>query len=425
MIFSRFPLFLTLLFIGFVNALPIPLMGSTMSIWLAEAGFNKGLIGSFTLLGIPFSLKILWSPLIDHIALPGAKNCPRKGWLIFALIGMALSLLAISFIQSNEHPIALAMCLFTLSLFSGCLYIVGIAYERESLDEKHYSLGSASVVTGYRLGLLTAGAGALYISSLFNWSIMFEMASGLVLLIAFFILLQPEPANSKSILEEKKNQFKNSSLFQGIWQEVLVSPCKLFFSRKEWLLLLLLILLFKSGDHLATSMEGPFLLSLGFIKTDLAMASKLWGMAATILGAFIAGTFLRGKDPFVSLGWIGLLHATSLGCYYLLSLTGKFFLGLFVTVAIQHLTSGMAMTVFIFFLWRICDRRYAAVQYALLWSVFSLKANLLSFCGGMIAHYTTWQQFFGLTTCLGVLAALVSWRLANTTSQAYAPEKAM
>lgn len=416
--FTHYLRFLTLVFIGFANALPIPLMGSTLSIWLSEAGFDKAVIGSFALLGIPFSLKILWTPVVNLVSWPGFKDKPRKGWLLFALTGMALSLLGISFINPAHSSGALAFYLFLLSLFSGCLYIVGIAYELESLDETNYSVGSASVVTGYRIGLLSAGAGALYVSFLWDWSAMFQLMAALVALGGIFILFQPEPYKSQEILKEKQQQFASySSLGHGFWHEVIVAPCRLFFQRRDWFLILALLLLFKLGDQLSGSMEGPFLLSLGFNKADLATASKLWGMAATVVGAFLAGAFLRGRDPFLSLGWIGMLHASSLGCYYVLALTGKFFVGLYVAVALQHLTGGMAMTVFIFFLWRMCDRRHAAVQYALLWSLFSLKANVVSFVGGMIAHNCAWTVFFGTVTCVGLVAATASWRCARVAQQ--------
>lgn len=412
--FSHYLRFLTLVFIGFANALPIPLMGSTLSIWLSETGFDKAVIGSFALLGIPFSLKILWTPVVNLVTWPGFKDKPRKGWLLFALTGIALTLLTLSFIDPTHMSGSLASCLFMLSLFSGCLYIVGIAYELESLEETHYSVGSASVVTGYRIGLLCAGAGALYLSYLWNWSGMFQLMAALVALGAVFILFQPEPYKSHEVLKEKRQQFATySSLGQGFWHEVIAAPCQLFFQRKDWQIVLALLMLFKLGDQLSTSMEGPFLLTLGFNKADLATASKLWGMAATVVGAFLAGAFLRGKDPFLSLGWIGLLHASSLGCYYVLALTGKFFLGLYVAVAAQHFTGGMAMTVFIFFLWRVCDRRHAAVQYALLWSLFSLKANVVACAGGVLAQNCSWTVFFGTVTCIGGIAAIASWQFAR------------
>lgn len=382
-------------------------MGSTLSIWLAEAGFSKQVIGVFALFGLPFTMKILWTPLIDHYSWPFCSNSRRKSWVLFALLTMASIIFAMSFIDPEKAPWQLAMCISLLSLFTGCLYIAGIAYELESLENRVYSLGSAFVNTGYRLGLLCAGGGALYFSSLWGWAWMFRMLAALLFCGGLLISYLPEPYRSAQILEEKKHLFaKYSSSWNGFWNEVIVEPCRLFFQKSHWPALLALILMFKMGDHLVKSMEGPFYLSLGFVKSELATASKIWGMAATVCGAFLAGFFLRGKNPFICLGVVSCLHACSLSCYYLMCFVGKSLPALYATTAAEHLTAGMAITSFICFLWSLCDKRYAAVQYALMWSLFSFKADMVACCGGFLAAHVSWPSFFLIVTAFGISTAL-------------------
>jgi MFS transporter, PAT family, beta-lactamase induction signal transducer AmpG len=328
--------------------------------------------------------------------------------MLFAMGGMIATLLMMSFIEPAQHPWYLACSLVLLALFTGCLYIVGLSYELESVEEKDYSLGSAFVVTGYRIGLLCAGAGALYLAYLWGWSSMFRLMAALLAVGSAIIFCQSEPYKSKEVIEAKRRQFDNyPSIFKGFWHEIILEPCKLFFQRSDWKIFLIILLSFKMGDHLAKSMSGPFYLSLGFNKADLALATKMWGFAATIVGALFGGYFFKGKNPMVSSVLTGLIHACSLGCYYLLAVTGKSFSWLYLTVALENFTGGMAMTVFIALLWKVCDKRYAAMQYALIWSLFSFKSDVLAWMGGVLATFCGWPLFFAIVFTGGLTSSLI------------------
>lgn len=401
-----------LIFIGLVNAFSIPLLGSSLSIWLTEAGYTKDLIGTFALISLPFSFKILWTPIIDQTTLPFFKNSPRKGWLLFALTGIALSILAISYVNPSLQPWTLVGCLLILVLFASCFYITGIAYELESLRDDQYGMGSFYVITGYRVGLLCAGSGVLYLSSLWDWSLALKCLAMIVCLAMIIVFLRPEPFKSKEILEEKRQRFsKHPSLLQGFWCEVLYLPCRKFFQHSDWRIIFFLLFTFKMGDHMAKIMEGPFYLSLGFNKIELATASKLCGLASTILGSFLAGYFLKGKDPLLALALAGVIHAVTLTCYYLMAIVGKSLLFLYLSTAMEHFTGGMAITIFIFFLWNICDKQYAAVQYALLWSVFLMKADLFAFFGGQLAVQVPWPAYFLTVSIIGISTSVLSFVL--------------
>lgn len=417
-------IFIILFFLGLSNALPGPLMGSSLSIWLTESGFDKKSIGLFSLISIPFSFKLLWSPLIDHIRLPFFKEAPRKGWLFYSLTGMAFSIFLMSFIDPAKETALLIGVLLLLGLFKSSLYMVGLSYELESLNPNQYSFGSASLLTGYRFGLLCAGTGLLYLSFVLNWQTAFLMIALLLTLSAFLVLFQPEPLQSKTVLEEKSIGYsRHQSLLIGFWKETLVEPLKLFFSKSNWIWIIFLIMTFKVGDHLSKSMEGIFYLSLGFNKAELALATKLWGMISTILGAFLVGLLFQRQEAIQFLGLFGVIHAASLFCNYLFTFVGKSMNFLIFTVCLEHFTSGMAMTVFIYFLWSICDKRFAAVQYAILWSLFILKAELLAAVGGYFAEHLAWNHFFltvtfcALTTSLFV--CLVTYRTYATVKLSY------
>ncbi len=404
---NKIPFFI-LAFIGLANALPIPLSGTVLSVWLSEVGFDRAFIGLFALMGLPFSIKLLWSPLVDQISLPFFEEKPRKGWMILSLLGMSGSLCGMSLINPLTAPWSLAFCLLSLSLFTGCLYIVGLAYELESLEETSYQRGSACVVTGYRIGLLSAGGGGLYLALLWDWSSMYLFMAALLGFVAFLIFLSPEPIRSKEVILAKRLAFSShNSLFEGFFKETLLKPIKNFFERKDAFLILALVVGFKCGSQMSKTMEGPFYLSLGFNKADLAMAAKFWGFSFTILGTFFLSLFIKGKNPFSMVALTGCLHAFSLYFHTFLSLFGKSYIIFYSAIALENLTGGLAMASFIYLLWRICDKRYAAVQYALLWSLFSFKGDFLACCGGLLASFCSWPLFFLVAGTTGLFSSLI------------------
>src|SRR5262249_12311037 len=154
-----------------------------------------------------------------------------------------------------------------LSLFAGCLYIVGISYELESIPKSSYSTGSSCLITGYRTGLLYAKAGVLYIAHIASWTSSFQLSGMMSLLSACIVFLVREPYNSQETVRVKREAFlQHSSLIKGFLQETVIMPFQTFVRSGRWQLLLAIIVLFKVSDHMAKPMEGPFYLELGFNK---------------------------------------------------------------------------------------------------------------------------------------------------------------
>lgn len=397
------PFFSVLFLIGFLNALHHN--AANLSIYCTECGFKKDVIGALYLLGFPFSLKILWSPIIDHVKVPFFPNSPRKGWFVVALLGMALAFFGMSACDPKEQLWMFAGCLFVLSLFAGCLYMVGVAYELESIPASSYSLGSASLTAGYRTGLLYAGAGVLYFAHIASWQTSFQISACIAICAAIVLIATPEPYKSSETLAVKKKRLAEyPKKWLGVVHETFVQPFRSFISAGNWQMLLSVIILFKAGDHIAKPMEGPFYLDLGFNKKDLAIAAKTFGFAATILGAFLAGRLIKNENPLYSVAILGLIHTCSeLGCF-IHCLVGKSYIMLYLTSGTSNFTGGMLITAFISLLWKSCDTHYATVQYAFLWSVSSIITKLYACCGGIFASYLSWPEFFASACITGIIA---------------------
>lgn len=395
----------------------MPLTGSVLSIWLSEAGYSTSMIGAFSLLSIPFSLKILWTLPIDYLAPSRWKGSERKFWLLTGLFGLILSLLGLSYSDPITSPWMLATFLVLISCMAGCVYIAGIAYELEGIEEEKYRLGSAWVITGYRLGLLAAGAGALYLSSFFGWDQMLRCMAALLVLATLIIGFLPEPYKSQEILAVKRQGLeKYSSAKQAFFREVFWEPCKQFFIKDSSWKILFFIFFIKFGDELLREMSGPFYLSMGFDKIDLANAGKVWGMIATISGAFLVAIYMKNKDYLLTVAGMNLVHSCTIICYIILSLVGKSYICLYASIAIENFSGGMVTTAFIAYLWRICDKRFAAIQYALLWSAFLFKSKLVIFLGGVVAGLCSWTTFFFLVTFTAITTACVAMLIAKKIS---------
>lgn len=406
--------FIALFFIGIANAVPIPLTGSVLSVWLSEAGYSASLIGTFSLLSIPYTFKFLWTLPIDYLSPAKWKGCERKAWLLTGLCGLILSLIGLSYADPATSPWALAGCILLTSSMAGCVYVAGIAYELEGIDEKEYRLGSAWVLTGFRVGLLAASAGPLYLSSFFGWDFTLRCITAMLFLAALLIGFLPEPYKSQEVLAAKRQGLqKYSSIEQAFFREIIWEPCCRFFAKNSAWKVLLFILLFKFGEELIREMAGPFYLSVGFDKIDLANAAKMWGMIAGIAGAFLAAAYMKNKDYLLTLAGLNLLHSCTLVCYLILSITGKSYACLYASIAIENLSGGMVMTAFIAFLWQTCNKEFAAIQYTLLWSVYLFKGKISSFLGGILAAHCTWPSFFAVVSFVGVTAACAAFLVAR------------
>lgn len=398
------PQVLALIFLGFASAVPVPLIGATLTVWLAESGMSKTAIGFFAFFHLPYGFRIIWGPIIDRYTIPGFHLLgQRRGWAVLSLLLCMTSLVLMGW-AGPENFILFAACTMLSGLFTGCLYMVGLAYEIESLDQKQYTAGSACVIIGYRLGLLLSGAGALYLANFYDWTTAYWVMAGSMVLGIFTVLYQPEPKKSAAAFQERKihqSQIEVRSREKSLWKrrtalfyDALVYPIIELSKRPNCLMVIAFIVFYKLGDDIVDNVLGPFYLETGFSKADIANANKVMGMGATFLGAFTAGIIIAKLDQLKSLFLFGLMHALSFSLYLLLVSGGKQMSIFYLAVAVEHITGGMMMAAFIAFLWSVCSSSYAALQYALLWSLISFKRTFFLSFGGWLADRVEWNTFF-------------------------------
>jgi PAT family beta-lactamase induction signal transducer AmpG len=380
------------LLMGFASGLPLLLTGSVLQAWLREGGVDLTHIGLFALIGLPYTLKFLWAPLLDRYQILGLGR--RRGWLIVAQCVIAAGLLVLSMNAPNTGQLLGVMgASFLVTFFSATQDIVVDAYRRESLAETELGLGSALYVNGYRLGMLLAGGGGLILADWLSFPVMYR-GMGLCMLACVVVTwYAPEPLVPSGAPQTLR--------------AAVVEPFLDYFARPGAWLMLAFILLYKLGDTMAAAMTTPFYLDLGFSKTEIGSVVKLFGFWATLAGGTLGGIWILRVGVARALIWFGLAQMLSTLGFVLLSQFPYQIALLALVVTVENVTAGMGTTVFVGFMAALTDRRFTATQYALLSSLMGVPRVLLSAPTGWFAEVLGWPLFFLSCALLAVPGLLL------------------
>jgi len=384
--------------LGFSSGLPLPLTSGTLQAWLTTTGVDLRTIGIFSLVGLPYTIKFLWSPLMDRFVPPWLGR--RRGWIIPTQLALMLGITSMVLVSPQYAPLALALLALIVAFTSASQDIVVDAYRTDLLPEVERGIGAATFIMGYRIAMLVGGALALILSDQIGWQNTYLIMAGLMIVGVFGTFLGPEP-------DGKITPPKN--LQEAIW-----GPLKDFFSRPRALIILLFIVLYKLGDAYAGSMTTPFLLrGIGFSATDVGTINKGMGFVALIVGAMYGGAIMIKLGLFRSLMIFGLLQMVSNLSFMVLAWTGKNYGVMIFAVAFENLSGGMGMAAFAAFIMALCNKRYSATQFALLSSLSALGRVFISPTSGYVVESTGWAIFFFITTLTALPGLLLLWWLKD------------
>ncbi|MFA5623913.1 MAG: MFS transporter [Bradymonadales bacterium] len=417
------PSILKVLLLGFSSGLPLLLLGSTLSARLTESGLDLSTIGLFALVGIPYSIKFLWAPFVDQLRLPFIRShlAHRKSWAILSQICLALCFVALALLDPQlQTPLIAAFALLT-AFFSSLQDIIIDALRVELLEDEDQGAGAGAAVLGYRIGMLLAGAGAMFAASYYSWSAVyggfaFFMLPGILTVLSITKLSsKAEKARAKDDEVMCKNE--NSGALCWIKRAVIL-PFVDFFRRDGAILILLFIALFKLGDAMAGAMTMPFYLKMDYSKIEIASVSKVFGLIATLGGALIGGVLVKRMGMMKSLILCGVLQVLSNFAFIYLAVTPHSVFSLTWVIAVENVAGGMGTAAFVAYLSSLCSVQFTATQYALLSSLSSVGRSLLSSTSGVLAEQFGWAFFFALTAFFGVpglvLLLLLRRRLATS-----------
>ena len=397
---------LVALLMGFSAGLPLLLTGSVLQAWMTEVGVELGTIGLFALVGLPYTLKFAWAPLLDRFTIFPILG-RRRGWLLLIQLILMASIAALGFVDPLQSPWRVAGVALLVTFFSASQDIVIDAYRRESLADDEQGLGASLYVNGYRIGMLLASGGGLILADFIPFTLVYlcMAATMLVGILTTLWCQEPEvPAGTPR------------SLYEAV-----VQPFVEYFSRRDALLILLFILLYKVGDTMASHMTTPFYLDLGFTKTEIGAVVKLFGFWATIIGGLLGGILILRLGIYRSLWLFGILQAISTAGFAVLAQIGPSTPGLAAVIAFENFSGGMGTAAFIAFMASLTNKKFTATQYALLSSLMGVPRVLITAPTGYMAGFLGWEGFFMLCVVLALpglwlLMRFRGWLAGQTTT---------
>lgn len=371
---------------GFSSGLPLLLTIGVLQAWMKEAGVDLGLIGFFSLVGLPYTLKFLWAPLFDRYTLPFLGR--RRGWLLSCQAALALAILGLGLTDPSANPLGVAAAALCVTFFSASQDIVIDAYRREDLPERELGLGSSLYVNGYRVGMLLSSAGGLLLADLLSFRMVYTIMAACMLPGLLATLYTPEPVVEGRIPRTLR--------------EAVVDPLREYLGRQGAFLTLAFILFYKLGDTMAGAITTPFFLDLGFSKATIGSVAKLFGFWATLAGGFLGGILILRLGIRRCLWSFGILQAVSTAGFAILAHLGDNVMGLASAIAFENLTGGMGTSAFAAFMAGSTDKRFTATQYALLSSLMGVPRVVASAPTGMMAEGLGWAPFFWVCTLMAL-----------------------
>lgn len=403
------PRLLVVLALGFVSGLPLALTASTLSVWLTESEISLASIGLFAAVGTPYTLKFLWSPIIDGIRLPLFTKLfgRRRGWLIATELFLMASLIALGFCNPSENLLLMAIVALLVAISSATQDIIIDSYRVEILETNEQGAGAAMAVLGYRLGMIASAAGALFLATEFGWLVTYMLMAALVPIAWLAIWVGGEPeitlSDQRLAIGKKRNWLR----------EYVITPFTDFMRRDYWLTILLFILLYKLGDAFMGVMTNPFLINIGFSKNQIAAVVKLYGVIAVIIGSLIGGALVERLGIMRTLWICGIFQAFTNLMFVAQARVGADEIFLVFSISLENISGGMGTAAFVAFISSLVNKQFTATQYALLSSFSAFGRTWLSTPAGWFAEKLGWEAFFVLSVILAVPGLIVLWWLAK------------
>jgi MFS transporter, PAT family, beta-lactamase induction signal transducer AmpG len=398
--------------LGISSGFPFTLIAATMTFWLAKVGFTPTTIGFAVMVGIPYTVKFLWAPLVDKIPLPFLTKAlgQRRSWLFFAQFFLVMSIWQMG--ASDPRPDDYSAFLFwavITAFFSATQDIVIDAYRIEILEEEEFAHGTATNQFGYRTGNLIAGAGTIYFASQEGLGLGWATAYALTTLCVVPAIIGALWAGEGKFVDRFSHA---AGMKPGQWlTETVVNPFREFLTRNGALMILLFILVYKIGDAMGQAMLGPMIVDLGFADLDYITANKIWGFAALIIGSALGAPFVlwlgMGRALLISV----LLMMFSNLMFMALSIAGNNYWMLVAAIVTENITSGIGLTVVAVYLSGLSNIAYTATQFALLSSFAVVGRTFMAGPAGFAAEKLGWTGFWGLTVVAAIPGMILLWMM--------------
>jgi PAT family beta-lactamase induction signal transducer AmpG len=430
------PSVLAMLFLGFSAGLPFMLVFSTLSAWLREAGIERATIGMLSWVGIVYSVKFFWAPVVDRLQLPllGRLLGRRRSWMLVAQVGIAVGLANMAHMSPVGH-LGTVAALALLVAFSSATQDISVdAWRIEAAPPLMQGAMAAAYQLGYRIAIMAASAGALWIAADHGWTAAYTTMAMLVGVgvVTTLLIAEPQPRVAREALAEEQRVIAwlehkahwPASLRQlGAWfVGAVVCPFLDFFTRygtRLAVLMLAFIASYRLADFTMGVMTNPFYLDVGFSLKEIAAIAKGFGVFMSILGTLIGG---------VAVARLGIVRTLALGSILIIAANLMFAVfawlnepniaGLAAVISADNVAMGIAGTALIAYLSSLTSASYTATQYALFSSMYALPGKLLMGTSGFVVDAIGYPAFFTYTATLGLPALVLLFFLARRAARA-------
>ncbi|HWT72468.1 MAG TPA: AmpG family muropeptide MFS transporter [Oxalicibacterium sp.] len=418
---------LRMLLLGFSAGLPLMLVLGTLSFWLREAGVDRSTIGYLSWVGLAYAFKWVWAPLVDRVPIPLLTHWlgRRRSWLLLAQCAIIGGLCGMAFHDPHLSLEPLVWCALLVAFGSATQDIALDAFRIESADVDRQAALAASYQTGYRMAMIWAGAGVLWIAARAEsagvatyqagaWRVAYLTMAASMLVGVITVLFSSEPA--RRMLPPAKDV--------KTWlDDVIVGPFRDFLLRYRWqaVVVLALIAIYRISDVVMGIMANPFYVDMGYTKDEVAAVTKIFGIVMSLLGAFIGGVLSMRFGMMRILAAGAILSSASNLLFVWLAGHGHDVQALVLVISADNLAGGIASAAFIAYLSSLTNVSYSATQYALFSSIMLLLPKFLAGYSGVYVDAYGYASFFTGTALLGVPVIVLLWLAAKVVPVAQKP----
>ena len=391
------------IFTGFASGMPLYVLFQLVPAWLKDGGVSLTEIGLFALVGIPYTWKFVWAPLMDRWIPPFLGR--RRGWMLICQLALLLSIGILGSFQPAQSTWLIAWLAAAVAFFSASQDVALDAYRREILPDEELGLGSAIHVQAYRISSLVPGSLALILADTLPWSTVFWITAAFMAVAVVMTLAVTEP---------------ESELPTGTGlRQAIVAPFSEYLGRRGWsglLLVLGFMFFYKIGDNMATALSTPFYLDMGFSKTEIGLVAKHAALWPAIFGGLMGGLIMIKIGINRALWLFGVVQVVSILGFAILANNGPVLWMLAAVISFEYLGVGMGTAAFTAFIARETSKTYAATQFALFTALAALPRTFANASTGMIVEQVGWVSFFLLCAILAIPGMLMllwvaPWRL--------------
>ena len=391
------------IFTGFASGLPLYVLISLVPAWLRTEGVGLKEIGLFSLIGLPYVWKFLWSPLLDRYSLPLLFYRPglRRSWMLSTQLLLLITLAMLGFLDPLIHLWYIAWLCLGIAFLSATQDIVLDAYRRQILPDQELGLGNSIHVNAYRVAGLVPGSLSFILSDFLPWNIVFVVTSAFVLVGIILTLSVSEPTS---------NHNQPATLRAAI-----IDPFDDFLSRqgvKQAFLILIFMLLYKLGDSMATALATPFYLDMGYSKTEIGFVAKNAALWPMIIGGISGGILMLKIGINRALWLFGFVQIVSILGFALLARIGEGLWLLGLVIGFEYLGVGLGTAAFVAFIARTTNPAFAATQFALFTALTAVPRTIASATTGIIVESIGWENFFYLCTLIAVPGMILLIKVA-------------